>query len=651
MVEVFDVLNNTWIIENFQGEKIDVSDNSDTEISQNFKNYNGKKVIFRNCPNLKKIKANCLNLTGLEIKNCPQLEYLSAYYNEIRELDFTGCKKIKLLYVPYNNHLKNGKREFGLETINIKDCQELESLNVSNCEITELDLTNNTKLKSLSCDNTLIKELNIKHLSELEVLYCQFCSFLQEIDLKGLGNLKELYCFNNGYYDDGLYIALDELKNLKECKSLEILDCAENGFQKLTLNGLPKLKVFSCKTNSLEKLIINDCPNLSYLDYSFQGIYEWNEEEQKSKIVLDIPNKLSIEKNSLSNIEVFYAPVKSKVFGFERKPGMRAASWFELDWEHMPKLKTFAVNHSPDNFVFEEYLNKKRQQEQRRNNFDEGYETDEEKPTFDASNYKIPERKDIIEDHDLSHWNLTGKLVIDGWANLKSLNVGNNELNALVVKNCPKLKRLIYSHNKMRKEAVIENCPNLVEIDKENYNGGIIWKEELSEEEKTRIENLKKTEEYNDKLYLLFQCHEDGENITLDELTQIINEIDVNLIDHEYKVKLLTLYNEKLRERFPQFYKDKKEQDIPKIDYEKLYNDLLDKIERGEITLENKEQIANSQLSEKQKQELYKKLSQKNSVSENNQPTSSLPYIFGGIGLVLVIIGLVWLVNRNKGKK
>jgi len=49
--------------------------------------------------------------------------------------------------------------------------------------------------------------------------------------------------------------------------------------------------------------------------------------------------------------------------------------------------------------------------------------------------------------------------------------VGNNNLQDLVVRNCPNLKKLIYAHNEMQKEATIENCPNLVEINKENYSG------------------------------------------------------------------------------------------------------------------------------------------------------------------------------------
>jgi len=53
---------------------------------------------------------------------------------------------------------------------------------------------------------------------------------------------------------------------------------------------------------------------------------------------------------------------------------------------------------------------------------------------------------------------------------LKSLNVGNNQLEELVVENCPNLIWLNYAHNKIKKEPQIINCPKLKEenIHKEN---------------------------------------------------------------------------------------------------------------------------------------------------------------------------------------
>src|SRR4051812_41478515 len=90
---------NNVFIENCSDEKIKLTncDELGNVIKSQFDLYDGKKLIFRDCPNLKKITADCLNLTGLQIENCPNLEKLSAYYNKIEEIDLTGLKNLKVV--------------------------------------------------------------------------------------------------------------------------------------------------------------------------------------------------------------------------------------------------------------------------------------------------------------------------------------------------------------------------------------------------------------------------------------------------------------------------------------------------------------------------------------------------------------------------
>lgn len=98
-------------------------------------------------------------------------------------------------------------------------------------------------------------------------------------------------------------------------------------------------------------------------------------------------------------------------------------------------------------------------------------------------NAKFIKRKSLVERLDISREGLTGDLKIDDWANLKVLNVGDNELTSLEISNCPKLERIICSHNgkkvleeisdsevKVREEnptlkkLTITNCPNAKRI-------------------------------------------------------------------------------------------------------------------------------------------------------------------------------------------
>jgi hypothetical protein len=64
-------------------------------------------------------------------------------------------------------------------------------------------------------------------------------------------------------------------------------------------------------------------------------------------------------------------------------------------------------------------------------------------------------------------------MIFDGFTKLRKINVGNNSLSYLVIKNCPQLHTLRYAYNALRHDAWIDNCPNLTTIDKENYHGGI----------------------------------------------------------------------------------------------------------------------------------------------------------------------------------
>lgn len=56
----------------------------------------------------------------------------------------------------------------------------------------------------------------------------------------------------------------------------------------------------------------------------------------------------------------------------------------------------------------------------------------------------------------------------------------------------------------------------------------------------------------------------------------------------------------------------------------------------------------NTSLSQQQLSSMINQLQQEINNTGNPNKTNYLPYILGGVGIVAVIIGLVWLVNRNK---
>lgn len=183
---------------------------------------------------------NC-GLEELVIENCPNLELLSFRHNKVKKIDLTKLTKLQGLYC-------------------------------SNNQLEELDLSNNLSLKHLVCDNNPIGKLEVAHLAELESLYCFKCN-LEELDCSGLKKLEGIYCANNFFvYElDGEEEVSHTLVKIKVqgCKSLEILDCAENSIEELDTSNLENLKSLSLKENPyLFVLKIVNCTKLEHLDYS-----------------------------------------------------------------------------------------------------------------------------------------------------------------------------------------------------------------------------------------------------------------------------------------------------------------------------------------------------------------------------------------------
>ncbi|WNE41106.1 MAG: hypothetical protein mread185_000563 [Mycoplasmataceae bacterium] len=231
------------------------------EVGANYKKFSGKNLIFRNCKNLKRVEADCLEIKGIKFEEeCAQLEHLSAYNNEIEELDLTNQKQLNYLNVDDNK----------LKSLQVSGCANLDNLSCRNNKLRELDLSSNSKITELDCSYNLIKQLKITHLDWLKRLNCNN-NCLIELNCSFLKYLYFLNLSNNGRFDNVLLkeIRLNEL-NVKGCKSLGVLDAGENGFEEVELNNHPNLWHVSFKSNGLSKITIKRCPKLRNLIISYQ---------------------------------------------------------------------------------------------------------------------------------------------------------------------------------------------------------------------------------------------------------------------------------------------------------------------------------------------------------------------------------------------
>ncbi len=136
------------------------------------------------------------SLAGVEFLT--DLQKLYCYSNKLSELDVSQNTKLTLLFC-YSNSLS------------------------------ELDVTSNTELTNLKCDNNDLTELDVSKNPNLQFLYCH-SNDLDELDVSSNPKLTELYCQNNNLYE------LD----LSQNSSLITLTCGGNHFVKLDLNNIAK---------------------------------------------------------------------------------------------------------------------------------------------------------------------------------------------------------------------------------------------------------------------------------------------------------------------------------------------------------------------------------------------------------------------------
>ncbi len=136
------------------------------------------------------------SLKGVEFLT--DLQKLYCYSNNLSELDVSQNTKLTLLFC-YSNNLSG------------------------------LDVSSNLDLTNLKCDNNNLTELDVSQNADLQFLYCH-ANDLDELDVSNNPKLTELYCQNNNLYE------LDLSRN----SSLTTLTCGGNHFVKLDLNNVAK---------------------------------------------------------------------------------------------------------------------------------------------------------------------------------------------------------------------------------------------------------------------------------------------------------------------------------------------------------------------------------------------------------------------------
>ena len=178
----------------------------------------------------------CDNLFGGQpIKSLKGIEYfteiseLSCVYNNLTEIDLSHNTKLEYLNCHHNK----------LKELDVSGLPLLETFYCGQNKLQSIDVSKNKQLKDFSCTENPLNTLDVSQNTELEKLAC-VGNNLTELDVSKNKNHKRLWCYQN---------KLSSL-NLENQTELELLGCRENPLNVLSISANTKLKkLYVNKTN------------------------------------------------------------------------------------------------------------------------------------------------------------------------------------------------------------------------------------------------------------------------------------------------------------------------------------------------------------------------------------------------------------------
>lgn len=165
------------------------------------------------------------DLTGIQLFT--DLQILNCEDNQLTELDVSNNKKLRIF-----------------------DC--------AGNQLTKLDVTENTALTHLTCTDNNLTELDVSKNTALDHLFCNE-NQLTSLDVSANKALKELYCSDNQL--TGLNVTANTANT-----ALTRLYCYKNKLTELDISKNTALTELNCAGNQLTKVDTSRCPNLTELD-------------------------------------------------------------------------------------------------------------------------------------------------------------------------------------------------------------------------------------------------------------------------------------------------------------------------------------------------------------------------------------------------
>ncbi len=273
-----------------------------------------KEIRIFNCLNLSNLLLSPsstikLSIDKLDLSGCPNLKQLTISQSDLSELDLselskltnistTDNSKLSQINLPFNSVVTTiSIRNNSIKTLDLSKQLICKTINVSNNGLETLLLPKTETLTSLICDTNNLTSLEVLYYKNLLTLSCS-SNKIAELDVTSNLKLTSLNCASN------LLSRLDVTQNTE----LKTLQCYRNPFASetevvsldLTYNLL--LEDLQCQLCYLDEII--NIENLVNLKKLYVAYYDWQFPNQVNRLQ-------SLDLRLLSNLTNLYIGLQS----------------------------------------------------------------------------------------------------------------------------------------------------------------------------------------------------------------------------------------------------------------------------------------------------------------------------------------------------
>ncbi len=239
---------------------------------------------------------NCagLGITTMEgIEEMPNLSILDCSNNNITNLDLSNNTKLVELKA-FDNKL--------LSSINVLNCSNLQYFGAWNCAIESVDVNDCTQLNSLCISSNPLSTIDISNNPNLETLQVAVTK-IADLNLNGHSGIKSLWAFG--------MISSPVRVDVSNCTSINDVNVTANQSLTISVDNCPSLAVLNCDNSTLTTsgVDVSTCPELYSLNLCRTGISELDIQNNLKLNWLGVEsnNLTSLNCNGLSNLASIYA--------------------------------------------------------------------------------------------------------------------------------------------------------------------------------------------------------------------------------------------------------------------------------------------------------------------------------------------------------